>query len=318
MKKILAIAISAVLCFALSSCGVTVDLDTPKSSELKAQYDFYSDSMNKLRSDMGITPEQADEVFIALVSIGLDSKVTNVLKKYSTESTYDVSWSGAISKEVDIVNGAVSEIRNGVDVLYPLERSTKILNRAAVENVTALIEGLTAESSREDYEAAQSAYDALSKSLKKEISEALVKKLSAENSSTQTLEVLCESVIKSVGVDVSSVDIFDEGNTGAEGDRRITINANASDSWTVSLIRSGILSSSSKVLKELQPRSDISQVCFLWSFPLVDSFGNTSNDVVVKILLYKETIDKINFDSFDWNQFSNIADDFYLNPALSD
>ena len=318
MKKIFALSLCFVLCFTLSSCGsMTVDLNTPKSSELKAEYDFYADSMNKIRVDMGITPEQADEVFIALVSIGMDSKITTIIKKYGSDNTYSVSWTGALSRDVEMLDGAVKEIRNGAEILYPSELATKTVNNAAMENAVALIENLSADSSRGDYEAAQSAYDTLSKSMQKEIPETLIKKLSDVNISTQTLEALTESITNTVKIDVSSIDIFDDEKTEATGDKMITVNANASDNLTANLIRTSILTKSSDLLKGLQPRTDISQVCILWSFPLVDSYGNTSNQVVMKILVLKESLDKINFENFDWNNFPTISEDYYEHSALN-
>ena len=76
MKKVLSLVLAAALAASLSACGgVLVDLDTPKSEELTAQYDFYPDAMNTIRADMKITPEQADEVFIVLTSCGLDGNM---------------------------------------------------------------------------------------------------------------------------------------------------------------------------------------------------------------------------------------------------
>lgn len=92
MKKIVYLILATVLVLSLSACGdVLVDLDTPKSSELSAEYDFYSDSMNTIRNRMGITPEQADEVFIALAENGLDAKVTSISK---SDDSYKV-WYGS-------------------------------------------------------------------------------------------------------------------------------------------------------------------------------------------------------------------------------
>ncbi|MEY8576334.1 hypothetical protein AALD01_18665 [Oscillospiraceae bacterium 21-37] len=85
MKRVLSLILAAGLALSLSACGdVLVDLDTPKSSELSAQYDFYPDSMNTIRADMQITPEQADDVFIALVSCGLDGKISTVCNDVSS------------------------------------------------------------------------------------------------------------------------------------------------------------------------------------------------------------------------------------------
>ena len=97
MKKIVALALAAVLSLSLAGCGdVLVNLDTPKSEELTAQYDFYPDSMNTIRAEMQITPEQADEVFIALVSCGLDGKINTVSE---SDGAYKVRW-GTNSLEV--------------------------------------------------------------------------------------------------------------------------------------------------------------------------------------------------------------------------
>ena len=117
MKKLLSLILVAALVLSLAGCGdVLVDLETPKSAELSAKYDFYSDSMNTIRNRMGITPEQADEVFLALIDSGLDGKVTLVTKK---DDGYKVSW-GANSLEV-VMNddGTVSEISDGKNILYP-------------------------------------------------------------------------------------------------------------------------------------------------------------------------------------------------------
>lgn len=117
MKKLLAFTLAAALSLSLAACGnVLVDLDTPKSGELSAQYDFYPDSMNTIRAEMQITPEQADDVFIALVSCGLDGKINTVSE---SDGAYKVRW-GTNSLEVTMNDdGTVAEIGNGKDVLYP-------------------------------------------------------------------------------------------------------------------------------------------------------------------------------------------------------
>lgn len=117
MKKLLSLVLAAGLALSLSACGdVLVDLDTPKSGELSAQYEFYADSMNTIRADMKITPEQADDVFIALVSCGLDGKISTISEN---GGVYKVRW-GANALEVTMNDdGTVSEISDGKDVLFP-------------------------------------------------------------------------------------------------------------------------------------------------------------------------------------------------------
>lgn len=117
MKKLASLLIAAGLAVSLAGCGgALVDLNTPKSEELSAQYDYYSDSMNTIRGQMSITPEQADEVFIALVSCGLDGKISTVSE---SGGVYKVRW-GTNTLEVTMNDdGTVSEISDGKDVLYP-------------------------------------------------------------------------------------------------------------------------------------------------------------------------------------------------------
>ena len=117
MKRFLSLVLAAGLALSLCACGdVLVDLDTPKSGELSAQYDFYPDSMNTIRADMQITPEQADDVFIALVSCGLDGKISTVS---DTDGVYKVRW-GTNTLEVKMNDdGTVSEISDGKNILYP-------------------------------------------------------------------------------------------------------------------------------------------------------------------------------------------------------
>lgn len=116
MKRFLSLCLAACLALSLAGCGGgLVDLDTPKSKELSAQYDYYADSMNTIRADMKITPEQADEVFIILVSCGLDEKITSI---YENGGVYTVNFGGD-SLDVTLNSGAVDTVQQGQDTLYP-------------------------------------------------------------------------------------------------------------------------------------------------------------------------------------------------------
>lgn len=115
-KRFLALLAAVLLAASLSACGgVLVDLDTPKSEELSAQYDFYPDSMNTIRSDMGITPEQADEVFIILASCSLNEKVTSISE---SDGVYTVYFGGN-SLDVTLSDGVIETVYSGQDMLYP-------------------------------------------------------------------------------------------------------------------------------------------------------------------------------------------------------
>lgn len=119
MKKLVLSCVAVLLAFSFSGCGVLVDTDTPKSSELSSQYNFYSDSVNEIRTGMKITPEQADDVFIALTECGLNEKVTYISDRKASDTTYyNVSYGGN-SLDVYLNDGAIQHVKSGDNILYP-------------------------------------------------------------------------------------------------------------------------------------------------------------------------------------------------------
>lgn len=124
MKKIIVVLFSVFLLISLAGC---VDTNTAKSSELSSQYDYYKKSVDKIRTDMKITPDQADEVFIALVDCGLDTDIQYVFEKSESGTTYyDVSYGGN-SLSVYLNNGDIERITSGRDILYPEEKLYNLL-----------------------------------------------------------------------------------------------------------------------------------------------------------------------------------------------
>ena len=119
MKQFLSLVLLAALVLSLAACGgAVVDYDTPKSGELSAAYDFYRDSQASLASGMAITPEQADDVFLVLVSCGIDSKVSNVARKQGDDGHCTIT-SGFSTFDVYYTNGVVDRVDKGGETLYP-------------------------------------------------------------------------------------------------------------------------------------------------------------------------------------------------------
>ena len=120
MKKLFSLILAAGLILSLAACGAVVDYDTPKSEELSAAYDFYTDSQRSLASGMAITPEQADEVFIVLVSCGMDSKVSNVTRKQGDDGHCTVNTVTSFTAyDVYYTDGIVDRVEKGGKELYP-------------------------------------------------------------------------------------------------------------------------------------------------------------------------------------------------------
>ena len=120
-KRLLFLAVAAALVLGLAGCGgVLVDYNTPKSEELSAAYDFYRDSQASLASGMAITPEQADEVFIVLVSCGMDGKVSNVTRKQGDDGHCTVNTVTSFTAyDVYYTDGVVDRVEKGGKELYP-------------------------------------------------------------------------------------------------------------------------------------------------------------------------------------------------------
>ena len=311
MKKLLCLLMCAVLSMGLVSCGGSAAPVTEKSAELKAQYGFYENSVKQIISKMKVTPEQADDIFTTLVSTGINEVIVKISDSYGEEGEYKVDYSGLLFRTVKITDGVVSEITYGSQTLYPLELTDEYL----IENATLLIEGLSSNSSRSDYESAQSAYDSLSKNLKKQISENLVNKLHEYNVSTMAIESAVDSSIEKARAEKERVSIND--NLGTGSGKIVLVYLKGKDNLSINMIKTGMLIESCDILQYLQPREEMSEITIFWSFPLVDNYGNTKDETVLKINFDKATLDKINFDNFDYNKIPDIANDCFIHLALS-
>lgn len=131
-----------------------------------------------------------------------------------------------------------------------------------------------------------------------------------------TLEKAVDNAIKSARAEKINVVTIENAGTETPDDMNVNIYLKGKDNLTTKMVRDGILIQANDILKSLQSRPEIAQVCLFWSMQLVDSYGNKSDWNVVKILIKKETLDKISFNNFDWNKLPEIADDYYEHASL--
>ena len=130
------------------------------------------------------------------------------------------------------------------------------------------------------------------------------------------LEDAIEDAIKGAGAEKESVTINDDLGSGSG--KIALIYLKAKDNLTNSMIRTGALTEARDILKALQARDDVSEITIFWSFPFVDVYGNTQDETIIKVNVTKSTLDKINFDNFDYSNISEIADDYFEHSALSE
>ena len=89
-----------------------------------------------------------------------------------------------------------------------------------------------------------------------------------------------------------------------------------SESLSSKMTVKGMYMDISNVLKGIQNDINVN-VDINVTYPLQDSYGNISEDIVIKATFNNETIKKINFDNFDYNNIPSIADEWWNHQALN-
>ncbi|WP_422444287.1 hypothetical protein [Thermoanaerobacterium sp. DL9XJH110] len=99
--------------------------------------------------------------------------------------------------------------------------------------------------------------------------------------------------------------------------KNVEIHFRGSDNLTTKYIRLGMLRDSAEVFQKIFTSNiPIEEAVTCVYFPLKDKYGNTSEEVVMKVYLKGETAKKINWDGVDKLNFDQVADDIWIIPAL--
>jgi hypothetical protein len=94
----------------------------------------------------------------------------------------------------------------------------------------------------------------------------------------------------------------------------ILLTAVASDNLSSNMIKTGIYISTLELVEELNEAFDVQEIAFRWQFPLVDKYGNEELGEIMRINLYGETIEKINFENF---LHGNLPDKYFEHPSFN-
>ncbi|MEH0979205.1 hypothetical protein AB1I92_07960 [Bacillus mobilis] len=115
---------------------------------------------------------------------------------------------------------------------------------------------------------------------------------------------------------VESVKLNDNLGTEAPNDKIALITLSGKDNLTNNMIKKGMWKDTADMLKGIAQEKDISEVVFFWKFELEDAYGNKNHENVMKITYNRETIDKINFDNFSFNNIPTTASQYWQHPAV--
>lgn len=131
-----------------------------------------------------------------------------------------------------------------------------------------------------------------------------------EENKSSTEEDLRKAIVKVVGEE--NLETF---NYVADNNFAL-IKFKGSENLSSKMTVKGMYMDISNVLKGIQKDIDVN-VDINVTYPLQDSYGNISEDIVIKATFNNETIKKINFDNFDYNNIPFIADEWWNHNALN-
>lgn len=89
-----------------------------------------------------------------------------------------------------------------------------------------------------------------------------------------------------------------------------------SEALSANLFKKQLLIKSKDLLKKLSEMSEIVFVNIEWQGKFVDSYGNIKFNPVMRVDMTRETMDKINWENFDYTKIEKIADDYWQHMGL--
>lgn len=97
----------------------------------------------------------------------------------------------------------------------------------------------------------------------------------------------------------------------------LNLTLNASDNFTLDMVKRGMWMDSIKILEPLSKVNNIKQINVNWQLPLVDKYGNEKDAAVMKFNIDKATLDKIKWDNFLTENFPDVVNNYDEHPALN-
>ncbi|MGG1167075.1 hypothetical protein [Bacillus mycoides] len=159
---------------------------------------------------------------------------------------------------------------------------------------------------------------------KEELKKNTVKEVAAENKQEVKKEESLEDKVKKAvnkkleEKNLESIQINDNPATEDPKDKIVLITAEEKDRATINLTKTGMWKDTIAILKELKSEKNISEIEFNYKYPMIDTYGNKSKDVVMKITLDRETLDKINYENLPRENLPIIAKKYWMHPGFKD
>lgn len=98
----------------------------------------------------------------------------------------------------------------------------------------------------------------------------------------------------------------------------LLIRAEGKESLTTSFTVKGFKLAIIDTLKDIRNEKEIKTAAFNITYPLVDKYGNSTNQNVLKVEFSRDTIDKINYDNFNIDNMESVADSYWEHQAIKE
>ncbi|MBM6751314.1 hypothetical protein H6A65_07385 [Mediterraneibacter glycyrrhizinilyticus] len=138
--------------------------------------------------------------------------------------------------------------------------------------------------------------------------------ISQEVDNSKETETSVEEVIKEEVENVIGKDNIELFNYVPDNNYAL-IKFKGSENLTSDMTVKGMYMDMSNVLKAIQNDVDVN-VDINVTYPLQDTYGNVSDYTVIKATFNNDTIKRINFDNFNYDDIPSIADEWWNHPAL--
>jgi hypothetical protein len=115
---------------------------------------------------------------------------------------------------------------------------------------------------------------------------------------------------------IEKITVLDNITTDTSDDKVVNFILNADDGFTNEMIRDAMLMDTRKLLRELAKYKEVSLADITWKFPMLDSYGNESQQKIMSIKISDTNLQKINWDNFLYKNIPDVSDSYWEHPVL--
>lgn len=99
-------------------------------------------------------------------------------------------------------------------------------------------------------------------------------------------------------------------------DKGAIIALNANENLTKNMTKKGMWMASKDILQPLSKVEGLDIIIIHWYFPLIDTYGNEKDGIVMSFEINKETLNKINWDNFLTDNIPNVVNNYFEHQAF--